>query len=192
VKRLWLKIGVVLLVVAAALVATGCQRPPSAAITHQKIVEGAGGGMTSAEVKRLCMVNEVEEKSEPALAPTVTVEVSPPKPFCGVVMPASLGHGWHRRPPEKDWELEWVAFAVRSFVPEPVRLDRAIVEVGGEVEEIALDMELHYKEYKEHTLRLQSIRGMSSGEYELKVSLWSGEQLLCFRSDTARVYWQEP
>lgn len=50
-------------------------------------------------------------------------------------------------------------------------------------------MELHYKE---QTLQLQSIRGVPSGEYELKVSLWSGEQLLCLRSDIARVYWKEP
>ena len=61
----------------------------------------------------------------------------------------------------------------------------AIVEIAQKIEEVPLDMELHYKE---QTLQLQSIRGVPSGEYELKVSLWSGEQLLCLRSDIARVY----
>ncbi len=162
-KRVWLKIGVVLLAAICVLVA-------------------------SCEVADI----EVEEKSEPVLISAVTVEVSPPKPFYGIVMPASMGHGWHRRPPEKNWELEWVAFDIKSFIPQPVHLDKAIVEVAGKMEEVPLDMELHYKEYKEQTLRLQSIGDIPSGEYELKVSLWSGEQLLCFKSDIARVYWKEP
>lgn len=192
-KRVWLKIGVVLLVVAGVLVATGCDGPPLGAITHQKIVEEVIPSQAYAQAESSASdASEVEGSFEPALTPTVTVEVSLPKPFWGVVMPASMGHGWHRTPPEKSWELEWVAFSVKSFIPEPVRLDKAIVEIAGKIEEVPLDVELHYKEYKEYTLRLQSIRGMPSGEYELKVSLWSGEQLLCLRSDTARVYWKDP
>jgi len=192
-KRVWLKIGVVLLVVAGVLVATGCDGLPLAAITHQKIVEEVIPSQAYAQAESPASdASEVEGSSGPAPTPLVTVEVSPPQPFCGVVMPASMGHGWHRKPPEKNWELEWVAFSVKSFIPEPVCLDKAVVEIAGKMEEVPLDMELHYQEYQEHTLQLQSIRGLPSGEYELKVSLWSGEQLLCFRSDTARVYWQEP
>ena len=188
-KRIWLKICVALLVVAGVLLASGVGGASSEPITHQQAVEDAEDGTTSAEIDSRYMTSWVEGESEPAATPTVTVEVLPPQPFCGVVMPASVGHGWHRRPPEKNWELEWVAFGVKSFISEPIRLDKAIVEVGGEMEEVPLDIELHYGEYQEHTLRLESIRGVPSGEHELKVSLWSGEQLLCFRSDTAKVYW---
>lgn len=192
-KRVWLKIGVVLLVVAGVLVATGCDGLPLAAITHQNIVAEVIPSQAYAQAESPASdASEVEGSSGPAPTPVVTVEVSSPQPFCGVVMPASMGHGWHRKPPERNWELEWVAFSVKSFIPEPVCLDRAVVEIAGEVEEVPLDMELHYREYQEHTLQLQSIGGLPSGEYELKVWLWSGEQLLCSRSDTARVYWQEP
>ena len=192
-KRVWLKIGVVLLVVAGVLVATGCGGLPLAAITQQKIVAEVIPSQAYARAESSASdASDVEGSSGPAPAPVVTVEVSSPQPFCGVVMPASMGHGWHRQPPEKNWELEWVAFSVKSFIPQPVCLDRAVVEIGGKVEEVPLDMELHYQEYQEHTLQLQSIGGLPSGEYELKVWLWSGDQLLCSRSDTARVYWQEP
>ena len=190
-KSQWIRICLVLLVAAWALVATGCEGIPSEPVTQQPIVEGAGDGIAPAEIDGLYMTNRVEEEPEPALIPTVTVEVSPPQPFCGVVMPASMGYGWHRKPPEENWELEWVAFSVKSFIPEPVRVDKAIVELGGRVEEVPLDVELHYGEYREYTMQLHSINDMPSGEHELKVSLWSGEQLLCFRSDTARVYWRE-
>ena len=192
-KIVWLKIGVVLLVVAGVLVATGCDGLPLTAITHQNIVAEVIPSQAYAQAESPASdASEVEGSSGPAPTPLVTVEVSPPQPFCGVVMPASMGHGWHRKPPEKNWELEWVAFSVKSFIPEPVCLDKAVVEIAGKMEEVPLDMELNYQEYQEHTLQLQSILGMPSGEYELKVSLWSGDQLLCFRSDTARVYWQEP
>ena len=192
-KRVGLKIGVGLLVVAGVLVATGCGGLPLAAITHQNIVAEVIPSQAYAQAESPASdASEVEGSSGPAPTPLVTVEVSPPQPFCGVVMPASMGHGWHRKPPEKNWELEWVAFSVKSFIPEPVCLDKAVVEIAGKMEEVPLDMELHYQEYQEQTLQLQSIRGLPSGEYELKVSLWSGEQLLCFRSDTASVYWQEP
>jgi len=189
-KSQWIRICLVLLVVAGALVAAGCGGIPSEPLTQQPIVEDAGDGIAPAETS-LYVANRVEEEPEPALIPTVTVEVSPPEPFCGVVMPASMGHGWHRKPPEENWELEWVAFSVKSFIPEPVRVDKAIVEIGGRVEEAPLDVELHYGEYKEYTVQLHSINDMPSGEHELKVSLWSGEQLLCFRLDTAIVYWRE-
>ena len=189
-KSQWIRICVVLLVAVGALVATGCEGTPSAPVTQPPIVEGGGDGIAPVEIS-LDMTNRVEEEPEPALMPMVTVEVSPPQPFCGVVMPASMGYGWHRKPPEEDWELEWVAFSVKSFIPEPVCVDKAIVEVDGRVEEVPLDVELHCGEYKEYTMPLHSINDMSSGEHELKVSLWSGEQLLCFRSDTARVYWKE-
>jgi len=192
-KRVGLKISVGLLVVAGVLVATGCDGLPLAAITQQNIVAEVIPSQAYAQTESSASgASEVEGSFGPAPAPVVTVEVSSPQPFCGVVMPASMGHGWHRKPPERNWELEWVAFSVKSFIPEPVCLDRAVVEIAGEVEEIPLDMELHYREYQEHTLQLQSIGGLPSGEYELKVWLWSGEQLLCFRSDTAKVYWQEP
>jgi len=190
-KRQWLRICVLLLVVAWVLVANGCTGVPSGPLIQQPVVEDTTDGITSAEIKGRYMTNRVEEEPKPALVSTVIVEVSPPKPFCGVVMPASMGHGWHRRPPEENWELEWVAFGVKSFVPEPVRLDRAIVEVGGRVEEVALDIELHHGEYRQQTLQLHSINDMPSGEHELKVSLWSGGQLLCSRLDTAGVYWKE-
>jgi len=189
-KRVWLKICVVLSVVVGVLFATG--GASSELIAHQQSVEDAGDGVASAEIKGQYIPSQVEGEPEPALTPTVTVEVSPPKPFYGVVIPASMGYGWHRRPPEENWGLEWVAFGVKSFIPEPVRLDKAVVELGGKVVEVPLDVELHYTEYKEQTLQLHSISGMPSGEYELKVSLWSGGQLLCFRSDTAKVYWTEP
>lgn len=189
-KRLWLKICVVLLVVVGVLFATG--GASSELIAHQQSVEDTGDGVASAEIKGRYIPSQVEGEPEPTLTPTVTVEVSPPKPFYGVVIPASMGYGWHRRPPEENWGLEWVAFGVKSFIPEPVRLDKAVVELGGKVEEVPLDVELHYEEYKEQTLQLHSISDMPSGEYELKVSLWSGGQLLCLRSDTARVYWTEP
>ena len=189
-KSQWIRICLGLVIVAWALVATGCQGTPSEPLTQQPIVEDAGDGIAPAEISRY-VANRVEEEPEPALIPTVTVEVSPPQPFCGVVMPASMGHGWHRQPPEEDWELEWVAFSVKSFVSEPVHVDKAVVEVGGRVEEVPLDVELHYGEYREYTMQLHSVNDMPSGEHELKVSLWSGEQLLCFRSDTAKVYWRE-
>jgi hypothetical protein len=190
-KSQWIRVCLGLVVAAGALVATGCKGIPSEPVTQQPIVEGAGDGIAPAEIDGLAMTNRVEEEPEPALIPTVTIEVSPPQPFCGVVMPASMGYGWHRQPPEENWELEWVAFSVKSFITEPVSVDKAIVEVDGEVEEVPLDVELHYGEYKEYTMQLHSINDMSSGEHELKVSLWSGEQFLCFRSDTARVYWKE-
>jgi hypothetical protein len=191
-KSQWIRICLGLLVAAWVLVATGCEGIPSEPVTQQSIVEDAGDGIAPAEIDGLAMTNRVEGEPEPALIPTVTVEVSPPEPFCGVVMPASMGYGWHREPPEENWELEWVAFSVKSFIPEPVYVDKAVVEVDGKVEEVPLDVELHFGEYKEYTMQLHSINDMPSGEHELKVSLWSGEQLLCFRSDTARVYWQEP
>ncbi|GAI83363.1 unnamed protein product, partial [marine sediment metagenome] len=61
-----------------------------------------------------------------------------------VVMQRGMGHHWHRRPPEINWELLLVTFQARSFMVEPVTLDRAVVEVAGQREEVGIDLELKY------------------------------------------------
>lgn len=121
----------------------------------------------------------------------VTVEVGPPMPINAVMMLSTMGYCWYRTPPEDLWTLRSVTFDVKSFLPEPIHIDRAIVGVDGQVEEVPLDIDLDYKEYAICTIPITSIDGIQSGEYDLEVSLWSEGFRLCSRVDRAKVYWPE-
>ncbi|GAI83365.1 unnamed protein product, partial [marine sediment metagenome] len=64
--------------------------------------------------------------------------------------------------------------------------------VAGQREEVGIDLELKYH-FDEviYTMPIETIKDVPSGEYELTVSLWSGDEMICSRTDTAKVYWKE-
>ncbi len=129
---------------------------------------------------------EPEKKCE-----VVRIEVSAPRPINKVMMLSSMGHHWGRIPPETRWHLEKVVFDVKNFLPNDVHLDKAIVEVAGQLEEVPIDISLEPKEYQVVRIEILSINGVESGSYLLHVSLESNSAIMCEREDTAKVFWPD-
>lgn len=160
-------------------------------ITFILLLVGCGQEPTNITPTELPVIEEdnpiVTQEDKPA--PTVTIEVGPPKPINAVLMLSTMGYCWYRTPPEDLWTLRSVTFDVKSFLPGTVHLDKAIVEVAGQVEVVPLDIDLDYKEYTVYTIPIVFIDGILSGEYDLEVSLRGEGFQLCSRIDRAKVYW---
>lgn len=124
---------------------------------------------------------------EPQPQPT-TAEAGLPQPLNKVVMNRSLGHHWHRTLPETRWWLVSVTFDVNNWFPYPIHLDKAIVEVAGQVEEVPLDIWLRPGETRIESVQVSTIRDIETGSYPLSVSLESNGEVMCSRVDIAEVY----
>ncbi len=106
-----------------------------------------------------------------------------------ITMPASHGHHWSRRLPDR-WKLKAVTIYVANRTCATVKLDMAVILVDNKTESIPLNVSLKPTEYKIITIPA-SIKGIETGEYDLTVELYSQGILVSERTDKAKVYWKE-
>lgn len=138
------------------------------------------------------VIPEIGSSLQPQDKSPITVEVGNPRPLNKVVMLRSMGTHWHRKPPETCWELVSVTFDVKNWLLSPAHLDKAVVKVDGQAEEIPIDIWLRQRgECQLVTVEVASIKDIESGSYPLSVSLESDGVVMCEREDTIKVYWKE-
>lgn len=124
--------------------------------------------------------------------PTTTVVVSEPRPINAVLMLSNVGHWWSRVPPEETWTLKFIWCDAKNFLPYPVHLDTAFVEIDGQSEVVPIDVSIEPGEYnREIFIYTTSISGFAPGDYPLHVALLSGGGVICEREDLISLTWKE-
>ncbi len=108
-----------------------------------------------------------------------------------VFMLSPMGHGWHRHVGDAPWELDWVAFDAKSYYSDNLTIDKVLVEICGQSENISTDFVLPPRELTIYQVRIEGIKDIPSGEYALTVTLYSGDKELVSRTDKARIFWKE-
>ncbi len=122
----------------------------------------------------------------------ITVTESEPQPLHDCVfMLSSMGHGWSRPVGEELWKLQWVAFDAKSYYADNLTIDKVIVEICGQSENISTNLSLPPQSRTTYRVNVDGIEDILSGEYDLTVRLMSQNKELVSRTDKARVFWKE-